>query len=110
MSTEQFTDNLARDSSASPIQVGSRFQTQDASGTPKTSPFTLTGGVDAISVPVNAAEFIVNPSADLHISELSSMAHYDVIAANTKESVECTKMDTIYVQGSGTLNFRFNIV
>lgn len=99
--------NLLRDASTAPVQTGNSIVTTDASGTPKSSPFTLSGGVDAIVVPVDCFELIVGPSGSLKVSEDSTMTHYDVVAANTKESIPCAKAGTIYVQGTGTLNFRF---
>ena len=102
-----FSDNLARDSSANPIQTGSTILTVDASNTPKASPFSLTGGNDAFVVPENCIELIVNPSANLQVSEDSALAHYDVVAANTKEAIPCANAGTIYLKGSGTVNFRF---
>ena len=102
-----FTDNLSRDSSAAPIQTGNTIITVDASATPKSSPFTLTGGNDAMTVPTNCIELILNPSANLQVSEDSAMAHYDVIAANTKEAIPCAGAGIIYIKGSGTVNFRF---
>jgi len=103
-------DSLIKDANGISVQIGSSIKTTDDSVVVKESPFTLTGGVDAISVPENAVEFIVNPAASLKVSEDATMSTYDVVAANTKESIPCSRMDIIYVEGSGTLNFRFTIV
>lgn len=102
-----FSNNLSRDSSAAPIQTGNTIVTIDASTSPKSSPFTLTGGNDAITVPTNCIEVIFNPSANMKVSEDSTMTHYDVIAANTKEAIPCASAGIIYINGSGTVNFRF---
>ena len=115
MAKEQPTtfSNLATDASRKPIQVGSAFQTLDATGTPKTSPLAYTDSTQTIAVPDRAIEFIVNPSTALRISEQSDMTPYDVIAANTKESIPCAKMTSIYIvrdSQNGTLNFRFTLV
>lgn len=104
------SENLAKDASNNPIQIGNGFVTADASQSPQLSPLSLTGSVQTINVPRNAVEFIVFPSADMKISEDVAMASYDTITATTKESIPCAKMDKIYVQGSGTLKFRFTMV
>lgn len=107
------TDNLMRDGSTTPIQIGSTIATKDNSGTPKNSPFTLTGGIDIIVPPLNAVEFIVNPlTTSLQISEDSTMTTYDVIATSTKESVPCAKMTAIYIRGTNgnVVNFRFTLI
>lgn len=107
------TDNLPVDGSQKPIQIGNSIKTVDASGTPKTSPFTLTGGVDSFTIPAGCVEFIVNPvTHDMKISELSTMARYDTVAQSSKESIPCAKAVTIYVQGtaSDVLNFRFTLI
>lgn len=103
-------NQMKRDASASAVQVGTTFVTHDASDTPKTSPFTLTGGVDIFIVPEGCYEFIVNPVAhDLNISEISTGTPYDVVTATTKEAIGCARMTAIYVQGTvgDNLNFRF---
>lgn len=100
---------LIRDQNNIPVQIGSSFTTIDADT--KASPFTLSGGIDTIAVPEGAVEFIVNPtSANLFISSFSDLSSYDVVINGSKESVPCSRMKNIYVQGSGVINFRFTIV
>lgn len=104
---------LARDDDRVPIQIGSSFQTADGTGTPITSPLTLTGSVQTLTVPVGAVEVILYPLADsLQVSEIVGMTQSDVIAAGSKESYPCARMATVYVKGTNTdtLNFRFTIV
>ncbi len=106
-------NSLQMDSNQKPVQVGSSFSTQDATTSAKTSPLAVSSVVIAITVPDRAVEFIVNPSADMRISDVSDASTYDVIAAGTKESIPCARMQTIYVvrnSGDLTLNFRFTLV
>ena len=106
MKTGIFLKQLVRDENRQPVQIGSSFETTS-------SPFTLTGGIDTIPVPDNGVEFIVNPQThDIFVSEKSDLTTYDIIAASTKESIPCARMDNIYIQGTGgdTVNFRFTLV
>lgn len=110
MSTKQLSGALAIDENQKPVQIGSGFLTTFGGGG---SPITLTGSVDAIGIPTNAVELILNPTSNnLKISENISLTTYDVIAKNTKESVPCARMDFIYVQGTmgDTVNLRYTIV
>jgi len=107
-----FTNNLPRDASTSPIQVGGSFKTQDKQSN-WVSPTSLSGGIDVFEVPDNAAEFIVFPSSnDMQISELSDMSSSDLVSKGSKEVYACAGMPFVYVQGiSGdTLYFRFNML
>ncbi len=107
------TDNLPRDASTAPIQIGNYFKTSDATSSPVTSPMTLNGSVQTISVPDNAVEIILYPVAHaLKVSELLSMAQYDSVAVGSKESFPCSKMTKVYVQGTNTdtLYFRFTTI
>jgi hypothetical protein len=106
-------DNMFKDGSSNSVQIGSSFKTSDATASPLTSPATLTGSVQTITIPDNAVEFIVNPTTNsLKVSELSNLTYYDVVAKGTKESIPCAKMQYIYIQGtaSDTLNFRFTLI
>lgn len=107
------TNNLTKAASGESVQIGGSFATADATASPKTSPLSYTNAVTTITVPVNAVEFIVNPSTDMRISELVGMAQYDVVIGGSKESVPCSKMSSIYITRdsvSGTLNFRFTVI
>lgn len=105
--------NVSRDGSRIAVQAGGSFTVADATGTPKTSPLAVSSAVITITVPDNAIEMIINPSAAMRISDTVGMTTYDVIAANTKESIPCAKMQYIYIvrdSGDLTLNFRFTIL
>lgn len=101
---------MIKDQNGNSVQIGSSILTNDASGTQKTSPFSMSGGIDSFVVPANAVEFIVNPTTnDMKVSEKSSLSQYDTVGKGTKESIPCARMTTIYVEGSASdnLNFRF---
>lgn len=105
--------NLPRDASSAPIQTGNSFVCVDANSVPLSSPLTLSAGVNTITVPETAIEFIVNPiSADLQVSNESTMTSYDVVKNTTKESIPCAGSDFIYIQGSvgNVVNFRFTVL
>lgn len=105
--------SLVHDRNQVDVQIGSEFVVADATGTPQTSPLSYTTGVYTIVVPDRAVEFICSPTTDLNIGSAVGMTTYDLIKANTKESLPCAKMQNIYVQrnsASGTLYFRFTLV
>lgn len=111
LNPQKMTSGLVRDDNGDQIQIGSGFQTQDAASSPVTSPLTMTGSTQTLAVPTNAVELIVNPSVSMNVSEVVSMATFDVIAASTKESIPCARMPFVYINGaSGTLNFRFTVI
>lgn len=105
--------SLIKDENAISVQIGSSFLTSDASDSPKNSPLTLSGSVQAIAVPADAVEFIIYPiTNDVKVSELSALTTYDSVAKSTKESFPCARMSNIYIQGttSDVVYFRFTVV
>lgn len=102
--------NLAIDGNNKPIQVGGSFVTADATGTPVTSPLSLTTtAVFTIIVPAGATKVSVMSAADVKVSDVSDVSKYDLIKANTKETLDVANMDKFYVANasSGTNNFYF---
>lgn len=92
------------------IPIANNFTTQDATGTPQTSPLSYSNSVITIAVPEDAAEMVLFPTTDLRVSEIVAASRYDVIQANTKEIVACANMDSIYIvrdSADGSLRFRF---
>ena len=87
--------------------------TKDATASPVTSPATLSGGINVLAVPQNAAELILLPvTHDMKISEIAGMTQYDLVSMGTKEVYGCAGMTSVYVQGTvgDTLYFRFNML
>lgn len=104
---------LVKDSNNHKVQIGSGFTVADVTTVPQTSPLSYTTGVVTIVVPDRAVEMILSPTTDLRISDTVGVATYDVIKANTKESIPCARQQNIYLQrdaSNGTLNFRFTVV
>ena len=99
--------------------LGSGFITTDISGTPITSPATVsTSATTTLTVPVNAIRvFITNTmttSTDLlYVSELSSMGTYDIINAGQTREYDLGRMGNIYLKAAGasvTASFAFQLV
>jgi hypothetical protein len=104
---------LLRDESMGVVQTASAFKTLDGAASPISSPFTLSGGVDVLTRPTNAVEVTLSAVAhDLQVSELDSMANYDLVPAGAKEVFGMSKMPFIYVQGTmgDTLYFKFILI
>ncbi len=102
---------MVQDDNHISVQIGSSIKTVDQAGL--LSPLAFAGVIIPIEIPINAVEFIVNPSANMRISEDPLMASYDVIRADTKEAVPAGRVKFLYIlQDSvgGTLNFRFTTV
>jgi hypothetical protein len=105
--------SLSKDDNMTAVQTGNSFTTTDVTGTPVTSPASYTNATTTITIPDGAVEMIIMPTTDLRISELSNVAAYDLIKANTKESIPVARMSTLYITrdaSSGSAYFRFVIV
>lgn len=108
--TGQFLGSMASDKNRDSVQVSGSFVTADNTGTPQTSPLSLTTtAVFTIVVPDTAIIMTCMSAADMRISEVVGMGQYDLIKANTKESIQCARMANIYVKNdvTGTNNFYF---
>lgn len=104
---------IVRDVNRIAVQAGGSILTQDATPSPYSSPLAVSSTILALTVPPNAIELILNPTATLRISEDSTMTHYDLVYGSTKEAIPCAKMDTIYIKRDAvdlTLNFRFTLI
>jgi hypothetical protein len=117
MSKDQASNqgSMFRDKNRVNIPVGSGFVTADVTGTPITSPKSLTTtAVFTIVVPDNAVLMTVVCGAAIRVSEVVGMGQYDVVAANTKEVFQVSKMQNIYVcndsTGTNNLYFKFVII
>jgi hypothetical protein len=105
--------NLPRDASATAIQEANNFVLADATASPFTSPMTLTGSVQTLIRPANAAEFVVYPvTSDLKVSSDSTMTTYDLVTKGNKEPFPVANQTNIYIQGtaSDVVYFRFHEV
>lgn len=95
------------------IIAANQFVTQDATGTPQTSPLSLTTtAIFTIVLPPNAVRITFLSGADLRVSDLAAMTRYDLVKANVKEEFQVANMDKVYVQNdaTGTNNLYFRIL
>jgi len=99
------------------------FVTQDATGTPVTSPVTVSkDAATPLVVPAAAAQLVLSTSAALRVSEDPAGAHYFVVPANTQFTFPCltpsadpqlANTGIIYIQGDSAqavVQFRFDCV
>lgn len=103
-------ESLNRDDNNTPIMTGTGILTQDATGTPQTSPLAYTTGVVTIAIPENAAEMVFRASTDIRVSNVSDVSTYFVVPAGANWVIGLARTDTLYFQRdatSGTLNFYF---
>lgn len=106
---------LPTDANRDMIPVINQFVTADITGTPITSPKSMTTTVVfTLVVPLNAVRVTLLSGADMRVAELVAMTNYDLIKANTKEVIDCANMDKIYVSndttGTNNLYFKFYTV
>lgn len=102
--------SLQKDDNHEAIQAGSGILTVDSSDTQKESPLSYSSTILTISVPENAAEFVVKPSSDLRVSEQSDMSTYYVVSASTTHAFGVSRTDSLYIvrdSADGTVNFYF---
>lgn len=94
------------------IHVGNSFKTLDITGTPITSPVTITAGsTKTLLVPENAAEIRINSDDDVMVSEHSNFSSYDRIPAGIPDIIGIVRRDNIYLKNTGAgsivVYFRF---
>lgn len=94
--------------------LGNTLQSQDATGTPVTSPVTNMSGTGVLlTVPVNAVQFTVDSTVTIQIGEDTSFAQGLNVPANTLYTVDCARMTFIALKPSSatnTVSFQFKIV
>ena len=94
--------SLQRDDNNQVIPAGGNIATQDATGTPQTSPLAITTGVTTIAVPENAAEIVMTAAEAFRVSEIVSMARYFTAASNVIMAFPVSRTDNIYVRADST--------
>jgi len=94
--------------------TGNTIVSQDATGTPVTSPVTnMSASGVALTVPTNAVQFTVNSSVTIQVGEDSSYAQGLLVPANTLWTIDCARMTNIYLKpsnGTNTTYFQFKVV
>jgi len=108
------TYNHSLDLNYRPVMTGNSFSTQDISGTPKVSPLAYSSTEIAIAVPANAVMLLLTPSTALRISEITGMARYYTLSANSSVGLWVAGLansgGSLYIKRDSadwTLNFMF---
>lgn len=110
--------NLTQDGSHNAMTgvVGAGFQTTDITASPIVSPATVSTGGVTITVPLNAAQFVITSigTNPLLVSETSGYTNTFLLATTVAPlTIDCTRMANIYLKGSGgnsIVNFYFNVI
>jgi hypothetical protein len=92
--------------------LGSNIQTQDATGTPVTSPVTV-NTTKTLIVPQNAAQItVVSTTNAVQVSEDSTQSAYFSLPAATVWQFDVARQQNVYLKtGSSTVvNFYFTLV
>lgn len=87
------------------IPSATGFKTEDASGTPKKSPLTLTTTEVAIEFPSDAVELVITSvSAPTRVSEVvgGTSDHYFLLGTDSGEVLQMAKGGTVYVRADIT--------
>lgn len=94
--------------------LGNTVVSQDAAGSPVTSPVTNMSGTGVnLVVPTNAVQFTINCSVAVQVGEDTSFAQGLNIPANTLFTLDCANMVNIAVKpsnGVNTTSFQFKTV
>jgi len=94
--------------------TGNTVISQDATGTPVTSPVTnMSASGAALTVPTNAVQLTINSTVSIQIGEDSSYAQGLLIPANTLWTIDCARMTSVYLKpsnGTNTVYFQFKVV
>ncbi|HEX9059102.1 MAG TPA: hypothetical protein VF941_02890 [Clostridia bacterium] len=87
---------------ASRISKENIFQTQDATGTPITSPKTVSSSVITLIVPTNAIAIVIICGTNLvRVSEDSAVANYAVLPSNVPVEFPVTQQNNVYLLRDG---------
>lgn len=102
---------IPMDSNGYEVSTARGFTCTDASGTPKTSPYSATTTEASIVFPENAVELVItNTSQDLRIapSSTGTASAYAIIPAGTGEVIQMGEGGAVYLKGdSATASVSF---
>lgn len=94
--------------------TGNTILSQDGTASPITSPQTnMSGSGVVLTVPSNAVQFTVNSTVTIQVGEDSSYAQGLLIPANTLWTIDCARIQYLYLKpssGTNTVYFQFKIV
>lgn len=114
----KYTDDnawLSKDAKGTAVPVAAGFLTQDATGTPQTSPLAVSNSVITIAVPDGAAELvIVHADEAIRVSEIVTVARYFVLPGGFSAVVPVADTDSVYLLRDGssdsTVQFFFSLL
>lgn len=92
--------------------IGNQIYTQDATGTPVTSPVTV-NTTKTLVVPSNAVSITITPVTNaVQVSEDSTQTAYFAVPAGAVVKFDCSRMANIYLKtgGSTVVSFYFTLV
>lgn len=109
---------LPLDKNGRAMQVASGFQTKDGTGTPQTSPLTVSTTEIELVVPDGAAELVITVTDnDLAVAEATGLiaaGQYVLIPGNTGEVIQVARGDSIFLKRAGAsdcaVNFMFRML
>lgn len=105
---------LAVDGNRVAMSYANGMVSQDATGTPVTSPATnVSGSGVALTVPQNAVRFTINSTVAIQVGEDSSFAQGFTVPAATSKTFDVAQQAFIYIKPSSATNvtqFYFDVV
>lgn len=108
--------NFSRDLNNVPIAAANGFVVEDETGTPKTSPQTITNGSSlTLTIPERAAVVYLLPiGGDLKLGADEDCTEYDLLMENIKEEIGIVSTEYLYFKNNSgssiTLYFRFSTI
>lgn len=94
------------------VDAANGFQTTDATGTPLTSPLSVTTGTTILKVPLNVSWVTLFASAATSVSEVANMATYFTIPASTPVPIPVANQQFVYLTTAttATVSFYFSVI
>lgn len=93
---------MGQDANKQPLGIASGIQTQDATGTPITSPIAVpNGSVTTLLVPRNAVKLHIIPlTQSVNISEVSDVSTYITAPVGVDTVIPCVRQSIIYLKAN----------
>lgn len=90
--------------------VANYMQSQDATGTPVTSPVTLGVGTTTLTVPSNAVAItvmLITATSSVQVSEDSTMTAFFQLPSSVPFTFQCANQGFVYLKGTNTNTVAF---
>jgi hypothetical protein len=108
---------MVNDGNRNTMLMGAGPSTSDATGTPQTSPLTVSNSaVTALLVPANAVQLVITAITNtINISEADPTvaANYFTLPTGLVLTIDVARCSTLYLKantGAATVSFYFNVV